>query len=375
MPIGPRPFRPTGLSLLAALLLSACAGAATPPPAPGAFLVGADISALPTHENHGAMYLENGHPMDAVALLRRHGFNAFRLRLFVHPNHEGIVDNDLSYTLALARRVRASGARFLLDLHYSDTWADPSRQSKPASWASLPFTELVRRVRTYTRDTLARFAAEGVTPDYVQIGNEITNGMLWPDGRVDFSKSGDSAAWDRLAQLLKAGADGIDEALPAGKRPAILLHIESVGNLPRTKWWIGNLLSHHVPFDLIGFSYYPEWHGSLTDLRAALDWTATATGRPVLVAETAYPWHPDAHFANIAGRLAFPVTPAGQRSFLDALAATVRAVPGGRGAGVFYWYPEAVPTPDLFVWLGGACALFDQHGELLPAASFARDLR
>ncbi len=372
-------IRPAGLPLLlllAALLLSACAGVRAPVSlATPRFLVGADISALRTHEDHGALYTENGHPMDAVALLRGSGFNCFRLRLFVNPNHVGVVDNDLPYTLALARRIRDSGALLLLDLHYSDTWADPSKQTKPAAWNQLPFDQLVDQVRTYTRAVLSRFAAEGLAPAYVQIGNEITNGMLWPDGRVGFARANDTAAWNRLAALLRAGVQGVSDAFPSGGGPKIIFHIESAGNLPRTQWWVSSLLERHVPFDMIAFSYYPEWHGSLDNLRHALDWTARTTGKPVLVAETAYPWRPDAHFSGMGSRYPYPPTPDGQLRFLRALAATVQSVPDGRGAGLFYWYPEAVPTPGLNVWLGGACALFDSHGEILPAASFGLALR
>jgi len=334
------------------------------------FLAGADVSALPVHERLGTVYSARGNKGDALVLLRAEGLNCFRLRLFVHPDGQGIVTNDLPYTLELARRIRASGAAFLLDLHYSDTWADPAKQHKPAAWAKLPFESLCERVRDYTRETLQRFRREGLMPDYVQIGNEITNGMLWPEGRVEFSAP-DEAAWKRLAALLLAGFEGLEQACDGAKKPQTILHIESTGNRERTLWWLNNARLHKLPFELIGISYYPDWHGSIGDLSATLAWIAAETGKPVLVAETAYPHKPDAHFADKPG-MTWPMTPEGQRAFLSEVVDAVRKVPEGRGAGVLYWYPEAVPAWGIHTWVGGSCALFDEQGRMLPGASFAK---
>lgn len=330
------------------------------------FLIGGDVSALPVLEQHGAVYRQDGRRGDALVILRRTGMNCFRLRLFVSPNHEGIVANDLAYTLALARRVKATGAALILDLHYSDTWADPAKQFKPAAWASLPFDQLVAQVGAYTRSVLAQFAREGVTPDIVQIGNEITNGMLWPDGRVEFAHGEELAAWSRLVRLLRAGI----EAVGSGPgRPQVMLHVESTGNVPRTLAFFRHVQTAGLHFDLVGLSYYPEWHGGIADLKATLDAVAETVRKPIVVVETAYPWKPDEHWRG-RPHLDWPLTPAGQREFLQAVVAAVRAVPGGLGRGVCYWYPESVVVPGVHSWLGGSCALFDDRGRLLPAAEF-----
>jgi len=332
------------------------------------FLVGADVSALPVFERHGAVYRQNGRAGEALQLLRGAGMNCFRLRLFVAPNQQGIVTNDLAYTLALAKRVKATGAALMLDLHYSDTWADPAKQFKPAAWEKLSFEALVKATGDYTREVLARFELEGVAPDYVQIGNEITNGLLWPDGRVEFANDQDPAAWQRLARLLQAGVD----AVPIGpRRPQVILHLESTGNVARTRWYLKHVQEAGLRFDVIGLSYYPDWHGSIGDLCGTMDAIATEFHQPIMVVEAAYPWKNDVHWKE-KKNLNWPLTPAGQRQFMQEVVAAVRAVPDGLGRGVIYWHPESVAVPDLTVWVGGSCALFDDRGNLLPAADFGR---
>jgi len=353
-------------TLLCPLLFAATMHAVQP-----GFLVGADISALAVHERLGVSYRDAaGKKGDALALLRASGVNSFRLRLFVAPDGVETVTNDLAYTLALAKRVKDSGASLLLDIHYSDTWADPQKQFKPAIWATLPFEVLQQKLRAYTRAALHAFDRAGCRPDFVQIGNEITNGMLWPEGRVEYAEASDAAAWDRLALLVKAGVDGLKDAFPEGPSPAVVLHIESTGNSGRTLWWIRNARQRGVPFDMLGFSFYPEWHGKPADLAATLALAAEETGKPVLVAEIAYPWKADEHWAQVKN-LDYPLTPAGQEAFLRECLKVVKSVPGNRGAGLYYWYPEAVQVWGLHTWVGGSCGLFDDKGRLLQGASYA----
>ncbi len=336
------------------------------------FLVGADVSALTTLESHGAKYRGAEKKADALALLRAEGFNCFRLRLFVAPNGQEAVTNTLEYTLALAKRVKASGAVFMLDIHYSDTWADPSKQFKPAAWAKYSFEELKTQVRVYTRDVLKRFVAEGVKPAYVQLGNEITNGMLWPDGHVEFSNADNHAAWVRLGGLLCAAHEGLAEAFPHGDRPVSVLHIESPNQQDRALWFCREAVAAEVPFDWIGLSYYPDWHGSVAQLTATMTVLAREIKKPVVVVETAYPYINDEHWEG-RPNMAWPFTPAGQKTFLTDVLAAVRAIPDGAGRGVMYWHPESVLVSNMRVWVGGSCALFDRKGKILPAAGFARD--
>ncbi len=335
--------------------------------APVPWLAGADVSALATFERHGAVYRDGRTAGDALAILRSRGINCFRLRLFVTPKGTDVETNDLAYTLALAARVKRSGARFLLDLHYSDTWADPAQQTKPAAWAHLAFPDLVSQIRTYTAETLRAFIAAGVAPDYVQLGNEITNGLLWPEGKVEYAQRADTAAVQRLGALLRAAHEGLAEAFAPGACPPSILHIESPHQLERAQWFCREATGQAVPFDMIGVSYYPEWHGGLAELRTALVALAAEFRKPVLVVEAGYPARGDEHWLG-RPNLRWPLTPAGQRRFLREVAQIVTEVPDGLGVGVVYWHPEAVPVSGLAVWVGGSCGLFDRKGRVLPAA-------
>ena len=172
------------------------------------FMAGADISALKVLEDGGAVYRDNGVPGGAIDILRNHGVNWVRLRLFVDPNSsDPFVVNDLDYTIALAQRAKASGAKLLLDFHYSDTWADPGHQTKPAAWGSLSFSALVQRVHDYTHDAVTEFKNAGVLPEMVQIGNEISNGMLWNSGYL-WTGGTNNTGFNNLASLLNAGISG-----------------------------------------------------------------------------------------------------------------------------------------------------------------------
>lgn len=330
------------------------------------FYRGADVSALPVLERHGAKFSCGGREGDALALLRAEGANAYRLRLFVDPQPRGIVDNSLDYTIALARRVKAGGAAFMLDLHYSDTWADPAKQAKPAAWEGLSFEALVAQVGAYTRAVLERFEREGLRPDFVQVGNEITNGLLWPEGRLSWTEGADHVAErERFARLLKAGVD----AVPRGPgQPQIVLHIESGADLAKACIWVRTVVEAGIACDVLGLSYYPDWHGGLAAYRDTLAALAREFGRPIMVVETAYPSRPARFFEGKPG-LDWPLTPAGQAQFLRDVVAAVRTLPGGLGRGVWYWHPESIPVEGLRAWHEGACALFDTQGRMLPGAT------
>jgi arabinogalactan endo-1,4-beta-galactosidase len=311
---------------------------------------GADISFLARCEQDGVVFKENGKPVDVLALLRAHHYNWVRLRIFHDPSAApDKLPNDLAYTLALARRAKALGFRILLDLHYSDSWADPAKQPIPVAWNKLKHKQLVEQVFAYSRDTIAAFAEQGLMPDMVQVGNEVTDGMLWPDGKLPDN-------WDNFADLLKAGIAGVDAGRGAGPKPRIMIHIERSGNYDAAVWFFDNLIAHHVPFDVIGLSYYPFWHGDLATLRSNLHDLALRYRLPIVVVETAYNWTPGAMTAKKAD---FPESPEGQLAFLRAVNAAVHAIPDALGQGVFWWEPAAE---------GGLRrrSFFDQDGNALP---------
>lgn len=316
------------------------------------FAVGADVSFLASAEQQGIVFKENGQPKDVLAILREHRFNWVRLRIFHDPDASADkLPNNLAYTLALARRAKAQGFRLLLDFHYSDTWADPGKQFTPEAWKELKHKQLAEQVFTYTRDTIAAFRDAGVLPDMVQTGNEITGGMDWPDGKLPDN-------WDHFADLLKAAIRGVDEGRGSESRIAIMIHIERSGDPKGAIWFFDKLNSYNLPYDVIGLSYYPKWHGSITALRQTLHDLSFRYRKPIVVVETAYNWTP----GDFVGKKAdFPESPEGQKEFLQAVEAAVRSTPGGLGRGVFWWEPAVA---------GGAIAgraLFDDKHNALPA--------
>jgi arabinogalactan endo-1,4-beta-galactosidase len=334
-------------------------------------LRGGDISALERIEQAGAVFRDGGVPGDAIGILRAHGTNLFRLRLFVNPSGADVQVNDLEYTVRMASRVKAAGAKLLLDLHYSDTWADPGHQVTPAAWAGLGIDSLEQRVETWTDSVITRLKTAGALPDIVQVGNEIDAGILWPLGEVSGAQYDTPAQWDQFTRLLKAGIRGVQDALGPGDTVRIMLHYSQGGDAGGTQWFFDKMNAHGVPYDLIGLSYYPIWHGPLADLAANLRATAPRYGRDIMVVETSYPWRAGG-WEGIGPDLTamtWPVTPSGQARFLRDVIDAVAATPGGRGTAVLWWYPEAILAPGLSIWGGGSLALFDDTGNVLPAAS------
>jgi arabinogalactan endo-1,4-beta-galactosidase len=202
----------------------------------------------------------------------------------------------------------------------------------------------------------------------VQPGNEITPGILWPDGKL-YGVGDPNEQWDKFARLLKAGVRGVQAGAGDG-RVRIVLHIHCGGDFAKTKWFFDNVERRGVPYDIVGLSYYPWWHGTMDDLRENLRKTATVLGKDVFVVETAYP-NRAVDVAKgkkeVANRMRWPQTPQGQAQFLRELIQVVRGVPDGRGLGVLWWYPESILVDGLHIWYGGAMALFDEQGEALPA--------
>jgi arabinogalactan endo-1,4-beta-galactosidase len=317
------------------------------------YAVGADISFLAQCEQHGDLFKENGQPEDVLAMLRAHHYNWVRLRVFHDPAAApDKLPNDLAYTLALAKRAHAMGFHLLLDLHYSDSWADPGKQPTPEAWSHLKHKQLVAQVFEYTRDTIAAFVQQGTSPEMVQVGNEITNGMLWPDGKLPDK-------WDNFADLLKAGVAGVEAGRGKAAKPLIMIHIERSGDYDAAVWFYDNFIAHHVPFDVIGLSYYPFWHGNVAKLRGNLHDLALRYRHPIVVVETAQNWTA----GELAGKKAdYPESPEGQRDYLRAVDAAVRAIPNGLGWGVFWWEPAADGP------LRGR-SYFDNDGNVLPVIS------
>jgi len=338
-----------------------------PVPAPFPFVAGADFSFLKFFEDRGIVYKQNGQVEDGLAILKNEGVTCVRLRLFTSSAAQATADpydytNNLSYTLPLAVRVKNAGLQFMLDFHYSDTWADPGHQATPDAWTNLTFTQLVQQMHDYNSNTIAAFQAAGAMPDYVQIGNEITAGMLWPDGAVPGNNA--TVQWSQLGQLMKAAVQGIQDAAGTNM-PKIVVHIDRGADWATTEWYFDNLIQQSVPFDIIGESYYPFFHGPLTNVADCLTNAAKRYGKPLFIAETAFPWTNSFWTTNIFGF--FPSTD-GQVQFLAGLAQVVKGVPAQLGAGIFYWSAEYQAVRHVNEAGYNTTSFFDAGGNVLPVA-------
>jgi arabinogalactan endo-1,4-beta-galactosidase len=333
---------------------------------------GADISFTLQEEAVGRTVTDNGEALPVEQILARHGANYSRLRVWVDPPAG---TSDLRAALTLAARAHAAGTKLLLDLHFSDTWADRHYQQTPAAWANLGTDALQATVEGYTRETVAAFARQGTPVDIVQIGNEVTNGFLWPAGQI-YQNGGEH--WAGFTDLLRAGIKGAKEASPA-QAPAIMIHTDTGGDADASTYFFDHLQQHDVAFDLIGLTYYPFWNGSLADLSRNLDNLASRYGKDIVIAETAYPWTLSSgedgptvvnNMLALPDAALYPPTAQGQEKFLQALGKVLREVPGGHGAGFFYWEPGWLPGVAADAHTGNThnnLTLFDWWGKGLPA--------
>lgn len=242
-------------------------------------ILGADISFLPQLEARGMVFSDQGVAKDAILLLKEKGFNYIRLRIFVDPAADSgyspkIGFCDLTHTLAMAKRIKAAGMKFLLDFHYSDNWADPGHQIKPSAWEKMSFPEMKEALKKHTITVLTALTKQGTLPDMVQVGNEINHGIVWPEGK--------NSNMDQLIELLKEGVAGVRAV---SKKLPIMMHIACGGQNEESVKFLDELLSKNVSFDVIGQSYYPQWHGTLTDLKNNLTDLAKRYQQEIVVVE------------------------------------------------------------------------------------------
>ncbi|MGA2442264.1 MAG: glycosyl hydrolase 53 family protein [Tepidisphaeraceae bacterium] len=339
----------------------------------GPFFMGSDISLETFMQQQGVVFKDNSVAAPADQILYNNGNNLFRLRLFVNPNTsysatEGAIQTT-AYDIALAQQIKADdpSAKIELDLHYSDTWADPGKQYIPAAWSGETLSQLQTSVYNYTLSTLNSFKSAGVLPDIVQIGNETNNGMLWPTGQLSFSGSTASqqATWAAYGSLVNSGISAVHAAQGAGPKIQVSLVIGNGNSSGEPAYFYGNLTNSswgNVPassFDIMGVDYYPSTN-DMSTLSSNLTTLANNFGtKKIMVMETDAPWKTD---NGLAHDPAYAETQAGQASYFSALATTVQNLPNGDGMGLLYWYPEAVQVPGYAVYNGGATALFDASG-------------
>ncbi len=307
------------------------------------YYAGGDISLLPSYEASGVNYLDtNGSFIpDVIGYLKANGWNSLRVRLFVNPENataeavgEG-VRQDLNYVIALGKRIKAAGMQFMLDFHYSDTWADPTNQTTPAAWASLDDDALGVKMYEYTRDCLAALKAADATPDLIQTGNEISYGVCWAPAGGTAIKAVDSGGWSRFLALEKQAIKACREVCPDAK---IILHTELVRNRTLLKSYYQNV--DVLDYDIIGLSYYPYYHGLFDALNGALsDMESAHPDKDIMICETGYfhVWQPENVKFDYSAT--YPISQAGQKAFTDAMVQQLKNHPNVKG--LFWWFPEA----------------------------------
>jgi arabinogalactan endo-1,4-beta-galactosidase len=349
-----------------------------PDPAAAQMALGADLSFTPQELAAGAHFTDGGFPASPVSILRANGANYVRMRLWVNPP-PGY--NDLASDLALAQQVHQAGMKIYLDIMYSDFWADPTKQNIPAAWQGQDLAQLTQTVQSYTQQVISAFAQQGTPVDMVSIGNEIRNGILWPVGEVDWTTN---TGWSNLATLLKAGVAGAQAGNPPGHKLLIMMHFDQGGNNQLSQEFYQNLENLGVPFDVIGLSYYPFFHGPISAMRANVDALATQFHKPIVIAETQYAWtlaNGNEQAGDSTGDFVwepsqisagYPASPGGQLSFVSDELSILAQVPDGLGMGLFYWAPDWIPGVP---WEPGAgigspnvnLTLFDFQGAALPS--------
>lgn len=325
------------------------------------FYKGVDISSLLELEANGLkLYAEDGQECEALELCKQNGVNSVRLRIWNDPSQvpEARGYCDLEHTVIFAKRIKAKNMHFMLDFHYSDFWADPGKQRKPAAWESLSPEELVQAVYDYTKGVLERLMAEGCQPDMVQVGNEIRSGMLFPDGEVPH--------FDQLAKLVNAGIQAVRDVNPDIQ---VMIHLDQGGKYVFLKEWFDSIIEAGLqPFDVIGVSYYPFWHGTFMDLKHSLDALVERYKLPVIVVETAHPWRRsvDGFVTEEQEKIAgFCAGIKEQGEVMKLVMNIVASVPNEMGCGVYYWEPLVVPMEGQGSW-GNNMGVLNLEGQVLP---------
>lgn len=310
-------------------------GITNPPPSstPTSFAKGADISWVTQMEASGKkFYNAAGAEMECITLMKSLGMNTVRLRVWVNPSPAFNNDADV---VAKAVRAKNSGMRIMIDFHYSDNWADPGKQTKPAAWAGQDVNGLKISVAAHTTDLLTQLKNNGITPEWVQVGNETNNGMLWPEGRASTNMAA-------FAQMVNAGYDAVKAVFPAAK---VIVHVSNGYDNTLFRWMFDGLQQHGAKYDVIGMSLYPtaaNWASLNALCLTNMNDMVSRFGKEVMVVEVGMPWD----------------NAAACKSFLADIITKTVSVAGNKGLGVLYWEPQAYNN-----WQGYTLGAFDNSGK------------
>jgi arabinogalactan endo-1,4-beta-galactosidase len=317
-----------------------------------AYAFGADVSFVKQQEDNGTRFTDTDSLVKpCLTILRNHGYNWGRIMICNEPVASRL-PQDLDYVIAAALDLKKHGYRFLLDYMMSNGWANPMTQPVPSAWKELDHQARVRAVYQYVKETMTALDKAGVLPDMVQLGNEIGNGFLWPEGRIRYDEP-EQSKWSNVADYLKAGARAVREIEGAERKIKIMLHVDHGGDMPMTKTFFDKMKEYGVDYDVIGFSFYPWSHGTLVDLKDNLSFTARRYGKEIILVETGYYWRGSRYFRDASPP--FPETPEGQKEWLEAVNEIVMNTPDGLGRGVFWWEP-----------MSRGRGYFDETGQVQP---------
>lgn len=310
--------------------------------------LGADISMLTAYETiseagHQVTYKDiDGTQSDVLSLLKKYGMNSMRVRLFVNPTMQKAVIQDIDYVKKLGKRIKDAGLSFVLDFHYSDTWADPAAQSVPAEWGNLSVDEYTEKLYSYTKEVLEDFVREGVVPDMIQTGNEISYGLMYSSSSGLFVDYLSDKNWDKFAAMLKSAGKACREVCPSAK---IILHIERVPQPLNCAKFANYMKQYEVDYDIFGLSYYPMYHGNLAYLETALNKIEEATDKTIMIMETGYNTAYYPTDAKYDCQSIWPATESGQSLFIEQLVAKLNT--HDRVKGLYYWFPEENESASL----------------------------
>jgi arabinogalactan endo-1,4-beta-galactosidase len=297
------------------------------------FAKGADVSWVTEMESKGVLfYNKEGVATECMALMKSLGMNSIRLRVWVNPADGW---NNKTDMLVKAKRAKDLGMRILIDFHYSDNWADPGKQTKPAAWTNLPFNDLRSAVSNHTSEILIALKNWNITPEWVQVGNETGNGMLWEDGKASVSMA-------NYASLNNAGYEAVKAVFPNAK---VMVHLHNGWDNRLFRWLFDGLKDNNGKWDVIGMSLYPKtdnWKELNDQCMANVQDMIQRYGKEVMISEVGMPWNE----ADTA------------RLFLTDLITRARVVANDKCLGVFYWEPQAYNG-----WKGYTLGAFDQSGK------------
>ena len=365
------------------------------------FVKGMDLSTLLEMERCGAKYFDQGKEMDILDIMKSYDVDTIRLRLWNDPKSEtgepyGAGNNDLAETLAIGKRVSDAGFGVLLNFHYSDFWADPGKQIKPKAWASYGVEELEKAVYDFTKESLTAVLDAGVNVTMIQVGNELSNGLLWPEGKMP--------NYDNIAKFVSAGIRACREIkadIP------LMIHLDNGGKNELYRDWFDHYVERGEDFDYIGLSYYPFWHGSLQALEDNMNDIAVRYGKELIVAEVSMGYTMEDYKSyekledserkgyatrqELVDKIEYPMTVQGQVDFTKDFLNRVAHVADDKGCGFFWWEPAWIPvpgsgwaTPASLKYMNdpGPCgnewanqALFDYDGNVLPALDVIKNFK